>query len=129
MNDGEQFRAELAAGHFMINYCDACGAFSAPDATACHACGSIALCWRPATGSATVVSWAIVPPRRAATGSTASADVVIIAEFREGPWWWGRLAASDGRDLRVGAALKVTSTTSEDGSTLPMFELTDRRNA
>jgi uncharacterized protein len=53
-----EFFDGAAAGRFLIRQCPD-GHFSEPAAAACTTCGRTELRWVPATGGATLVSWAV----------------------------------------------------------------------
>ena len=115
-----EFFDGTAAGQFLLRRCPA-GHFSEPPAAQCTTCGATDLHWMPASGAATLVSWAVTWSRPAAD-KRQSRTVLVIGELDEGPWWWGQLAgtgagdgeADDGvpeRDgelrLNVGQALRI----------------------
>jgi uncharacterized protein len=115
----EAFRRHLADGLFMVSWCANCGTCSAPNAGQCEHCDSVELQWRPASGIATLVSWAY--------DNTADADrlrPVVIAQLAEGPWWWGRLVLDREAHLTIGAGLTVDAAMQPDGTTIPVFRLT-----
>ena len=53
-----EFLDAAAHGEFLIQRCGACGRHSGPQAQQCHACGATELSWVPASGRATIVTWA-----------------------------------------------------------------------
>jgi uncharacterized OB-fold protein len=101
-----EFFDGAAAGQFLLRRC-ASGHVSEPQAAQCTTCASTDLGWTPASGGATLVSWA-VSWGRAAGGSEPERTVLVIAEFDEGPWWWSQLADADPAALSAGQRLAVT---------------------
>jgi uncharacterized protein len=109
-----EFFDGTAAGQFLLMRC-AAGHVSEPAVAQCTTCGDTDLAWVPASGGATLVSWA-VSYGRAADGPTAdgpTADlkvpaqtVLAIGELDEGPWWWAQLDG-DGGELSVGRRLRI----------------------
>jgi acetyl-CoA acetyltransferase/uncharacterized OB-fold protein len=76
------FFAAAADGVLMIRRCADCGAWLAPTATGCPACGEDAeLTWTAASGRGTLVTWSVVHPRQ--DGPVA---VPALVELAEGPW-------------------------------------------
>jgi uncharacterized protein len=117
-----EFFDGTAAGQFLLRHCLACDALSAPQARQCEQCAAISLDWKPASGSATLVSWTV------AHGKPGSEDpaVLAIAEFAEGPWWWSRLLNANPGQLSIGAPLRVEFCRNDDRSeAVPVFVLID----
>jgi uncharacterized protein len=112
-----------AAGQFLLRCCPD-GHFSEPAAVQCTSCASTELRWEPASGGATLVSWAVTwgkpagdqPPQR---------TILVIAELDEGPWWWSQLASDAGGqpDLAVGQRLTVAFARPDgEHEAVPVFE-------
>jgi uncharacterized protein len=91
-----EFFDGTAAGQFLLRRCLA-GHFSEPPAAQCTTCGATDLHWMPASGAATLVSWAVTWSRPAA-GKPQAQTVLVIGELDEGPWWWGQLAGTGAGD-------------------------------
>lgn len=91
-----EFFDGTAAGQFLLRRCPA-GHFSEPPAAQCTTCGATDLHWMPASGAATLVSWAVTWSRPAAD-KRQSRTVLVIGELDEGPWWWGQLAGTGAGD-------------------------------
>ncbi len=91
-----EFFDGTAAGQFLLRRCPA-GHFSEPPAAQCTTCGATDLHWIPASGAATLVSWAVTWSRPAA-GEPQARTVLVIGELDEGPWWWGQLAGTGASD-------------------------------
>ena len=96
-----------AAGQFLLRRCPA-GHYSEPAAVQCTTCGTTELHWEPASGGATLISWAV-------TGGI----ILVIAELDEGPWWWSQLAGS-GAEPAVGQRLQIAFAQSEHEA-VPVF--------
>ena len=105
----------------MLSYCRACRCYSVPNAEQCEQCQSTKLEWRPAAGRATLISWAF---DNMTGGADARLRPVVIAEFAEGPWWWGQLELRQHTSLGVGLGLTVGSEITSDGTVVPIFRLT-----
>lgn len=115
------FVRHLDEGNFVLCYCHDCGSFSVPNAEQCETCGSVVLQWRAAAGRATLVSWAYDN----VSGAIESLMLapVVIAQFGEGPWWWGRLVLDRPVTLVVGAELSVDVASDSEGGSVPVFRL------
>jgi uncharacterized OB-fold protein len=113
-----------AAGQLLLRRCPN-GHFSEPPATQCTTCSSIDLTWTPASGAATLVSWAVT--RGKAAGSEPPESVVlVIAELDEGPWWWSQLQNCDPGVLQVGRRLQVEFQRPDaEHEAVPIFVLAD----
>ena len=72
----------------------------------------------PATGTGTVVSWAVVHQRKA-DGSTRRTAVGIV-ELDEGPWWWTSITGGEPEDHLMGRRVKVAFEKAGD-ETIPYF--------
>jgi uncharacterized protein len=114
-----EFFDAAAAGQFLLRYCPACGAISAPQATQCERCAATALDWRAARGDATLVSWTVAHHR---AGGGEALDVLCIAQLAEGPWWWTRLEGARLGDIRPGLPLRIEYRRhSPDSEAVPVF--------
>jgi uncharacterized OB-fold protein len=91
-----EFFDGTAARQFLLRRCPA-RHFSEPPAAQCTTCGATDLHWTPASGAATLVSWAVTWSRPAA-GEPQVRTVLVIGELDEGPWWWGQLAGTSADD-------------------------------
>lgn len=105
-----------AREELMIRRCPACGRTHAPTAASCPDCGGTDLEWTPATGQATLVTWAV--PYDRATASPAL--VFALVELAEGPWMHTRVDA-DPATLRAGTPLAVRFHHPDDGESFPTF--------
>jgi uncharacterized OB-fold protein len=114
------FVEHLEKGTFMLCRCDHCGSCSVPNAEQCDTCGSVALRWRAAAGTARLVSWAY---DNVSGTSEPEFAPVVIAQFSEGPWWWGRLTLDAPTALEVGTPLRVDVIADPETGTLPVFRL------
>jgi uncharacterized OB-fold protein len=114
------FVEHLEKRTFMLCRCDECGSCSVPNADQCEICGSVALRWRAAIGTARLVSWAY---DNISGTSEPHLTPVVIAQFSEGPWWWGRLKLDAPATLKVGILLRVDVVADPEAGTLPIFRL------
>lgn len=113
-----EFFEGTARGEFLLRSCADCGAISTPRAQQCHACDSTALSWRAAGGGAQVVSWTVNHSKN------GPIQVVVIAEFDEGPWWWSELLDVDPANVSAGTRLVVAFERESDSSEfVPVFRL------
>jgi uncharacterized OB-fold protein len=118
-----EFLDGAARGEFLIQHCAVCGRHSGPQAQQCHHCGSAELSWVPASGAASLVSWAIAPGRPAADGAP-TATVLAIAQLAEGPGWWSQITdAGDPGALRPGQPLRIGFEQPGGSEPIPVFRL------
>jgi uncharacterized OB-fold protein len=110
---GDSFFDGAAEDRLMIRRCDGCGAWYAPDARGCPACGSDELGWAEASGDAVLVSWAVAHSR---TGLPATPALVELAE---GPWMYAGLESGT---PHAGQALRVRFVHPDEGESYPVFE-------
>ncbi len=115
-----EFFDGAAAGQFLLRCCPD-GHHSEPAAVQCTTCGSLRLRWVPASGGATLVSWAVIRDKPDPDAEPAAA-VLVIAELDEGPWWWSRLVDADPASLAVGTRLAI-SFLPGGSEQVPVFEL------
>ena len=119
-----EFFDGTGAGQLLLRRCPA-GHFSESAATQCTTCSSAELTWTPASGGATLVSWAVTPGK-AAGAEPPESLVLVIAELDEGPWWWSQLQNCDPQELRVGRRLRVEFQRPDaDQEAVPVFVLAD----
>jgi uncharacterized protein len=141
-----------AAGKFLLQQCPR-GHYSEPPATQCTTCGSTALAFAPASGGASLVSWAVTWAAAEPDGESGAPvvgppvvrppvvrppvvrppvvrptvvrpTVLVIAEFDEGPWWWSQLVDADPEELAVSARLVVGFAQPEaEHEPVPVFRL------
>lgn len=102
---------QCANGHFL----PATQGFSGP-AVRCQVCQSPDIEWRPASGSATLVSW-VIPHAR--TGEAT--NVAGLVELAEGPWMTAPIDVAPDAELHAGQALTVCFIPTEGGETVPAF--------
>ncbi|MGH3391657.1 MAG: Zn-ribbon domain-containing OB-fold protein, partial [Actinomadura sp.] len=84
-----------AEDRLMIRRCEPCDRWYAPDATDCPGCGAEDLGWAAATGTATLVTWAVSHGRPRADGRAPEPVPLALVELAEGPWLHGRLTGVD----------------------------------
>jgi uncharacterized protein len=111
-----------AEGQFLLRRCPD-GHASSPHAHLCDTCGSPDLTWTPASGVATVVSWAVVPGRPSDTGP-GDPTVLVVAELAEGPWWWSHITDAKPDNVHVGTPLTITfERFSDEHEAVPVFTM------
>ena len=100
-----EFFDGTARGEFLLRRCLACEHLDTPQAQQCGACSSTDLGWAPASGDATLVTWAVNHSKPDASGATVQ-SVLGVGQLAEGPWWWTQVIA-DRPDLAVGLRLRI----------------------
>ena len=116
-----EFFDGTARGEFLLRYCPNEHA-STPHAIQCDTCGDPNLTWRPASGDATVVSWAVIPARPG-ENLLDTPTTLVVAELTEGPWWWSQIIDADPDRIDVGTRLRVTYQRSSDRHEhVPVFQ-------
>ena len=108
-----------AAGQFLLRRCPA-GHYSEPAAVQCTTCAATELRWEPASGGATLVSWAVTWGKATGDGQPPR-TILVIAELDEGPWWWSQLADS-AEEPSIGQRLRIAFARSEHEA-IPVFDL------
>jgi uncharacterized OB-fold protein len=118
-----EFFDGTAAGQFLLRQCPA-GHHSEPAAAQCTTCGSTELASVPASGGATLVSWAVSWSRPAA-GEPARQTVLVIGELDEGPWWWTQLGGDPAAGgLAAGRRLRIEfQRAADEHEAVPVFVL------
>jgi uncharacterized OB-fold protein len=103
----------------LLRQCRSCRHILAPDRVSCTKCASHDLDWFTASGSATLVSWAV----HHALASLSDPDqpaVLATVELVEGPWLQLQLIDNDGSGLAVGDPLAVEFVTPDRGERFPV---------
>jgi uncharacterized protein len=120
-----EFFDGTAAGRFLLRSCPA-GHFSEPAVAQCTTCGATDLNWVPASGGASLVSWAVTWSRPTADEPPRPA-ILVIGELDEGPWWWTQLVgdpAPPADSLAVGRRLRIEFRRADaDHEAVPVFVL------
>ncbi|MCI2424214.1 OB-fold domain-containing protein [Saccharopolyspora sp. K220] len=110
-----EFFDGTARGELLVRRCPQCSLVIAPNVPQCPDCASIDLTWEPAGGTATLVTWTVVP------GPDDTAVVAGIVELTEGPWLHARILGVAPEDLAEGLALSVGFQRYGDGEAVPVF--------
>ena len=108
-------------GELMIQRCTACGAFLAPGSRACTECMSEALEWLPASGKATLYTFAVMHQKYHPGFFDDLPYNIAVVELDEGPRLNTNVVGIANDDLRVGMPLVVTFEEVGDGVVLPKF--------
>jgi len=119
---GEFFDA-AAADQLAIRRCTHCNHAFSPEARTCTSCGSSELKWDIATGTATLISWAVVhhPPHPDFTEQVPFP--IGLVELAEGPWIDARIVGVDPTELRAGLPLQVAFVhPNSGGDSYPVFQ-------
>ena len=109
-------------GELMIQRCTACGAYLAPGSRACTECLSEALEWAPASGQATLFTFAIMHQRYHPGFADDLPYNIAVVELAEGPRLNTTIVGVANAELRVGMPLAVTFEEVGDGVALPKFK-------
>jgi uncharacterized OB-fold protein len=121
-DDTAAFFDGTARGQFLLPRCRQ-GHASSPHARQCDTCGATELRLQPASGDATVVSWAVVPARPTEDGP-GSPTVLAVAELAEGPWWWSNITDANSEEVTVGTPLRIAfERHSNQHETVPVFTI------
>lgn len=113
-----------ARGVFMLRKSASSGEILPPNAEL-DSRGDTDLAWIASSGLGRVVSWAFVPGRAPAEGTTPLELTIGIIELDEGPWWWTQLVDVDADDVVEG--LRVRAVFPKSGPSacdeyVPVFE-------
>ena len=108
-------------GELMIQHCTACGASLAPGSRACTECLSEALEWVPASGKATLFTFAVMHQKYHPGFFDALPYNIAVVELDEGPRLNTNVVGIANAELRVGMPLVVTFEDVGDGVVLPKF--------
>jgi uncharacterized OB-fold protein len=119
---GEFFDA-AGADRLAIRRCTHCSHPLSPEARTCTACGSTDLNWDTATGSATLVSWAVVHHPPHPDFAQQVPFPIGLVELEEGPWINARIVGADPDGLRAGLSLRVAFVHPEVGDSYPVFQV------
>ena len=110
-----------AADRLIIKRCEACDRWLAPDASGCPGCGDEDLTWAQATGTATLVTWAVSHARPREDGSAPPPALLALVELAEGPWLHARLDGVAAADLAEGLPLTAAFQHPEEGEAYFVF--------
>jgi uncharacterized OB-fold protein len=109
----------------MLQSCVDCGRTFFYPRPLCPHCWSSALSWKPALGNGEVVSFSLI--HRPNHSSFFDEIPIVLAEIRvpEGVTLLGRVVgAAAANSIRIGASVRVVSTTEAKNYPLPTFEVT-----
>jgi uncharacterized OB-fold protein len=110
-----------ADDRLMIRRCEPCDRWFAPDASGCPGCGREDLDWAAASGTATLVTWAVSHGRRREDGTAPEPVPLALVELAEGPWLHGRLTGVDVTGLHAGLPLVATFEHPDEGEACLLF--------
>jgi hypothetical protein len=113
-----------ARGELLLRRCPRCGRIAAPQARQCPECAGTEFEPVPASGSATLVSWA-VPRDREGRALTVAA----LVELAEGPWLRLRLIGAEPETLSTGLPLAVSFEAVEGSETVPVVAVSREGSA
>lgn len=109
-------------GRLLIRRCAVCARVYPPQQRRCA--DSAQLEWTPASGAATLVTWAVdhgavVSPELVSAGGADS--VIGVVELAEGPWMNAALPGVDPAQLAAGMAMQVQFLKLGGGEPVPVF--------
>ncbi|WP_141576945.1 Zn-ribbon domain-containing OB-fold protein [Actinomadura sp. WMMA1423] len=102
-----------ASDRLVVQRCEACDRWFAPDASSCPGCGEENLAWAEASGAATLVTWTILPKEQPV--------FLALVELAEGPWLHTRLDGVTRADLREGLPLRAVFEHPDEGESFVLF--------
>jgi uncharacterized protein len=108
-------------GELMIQRCTACGASLAPGSRACTECLSEAIEWVPASGRATLFTFAVMHQKYHPGFFDELPYNITVVELAEGPRLNTNVVGIPNDQLRVGMPLVVTFEDVGDSVVLPKF--------
>jgi uncharacterized protein len=108
-------------GELMIQRCTACGASLAPGSRACTECLSEAIEWVPASGRATLFTFAVMHQKYHPGFFDELPYNITVVELAEGPRLNTNVVGIPNDQLRVGMPLVVTFADVGDSVVLPKF--------
>jgi uncharacterized protein len=112
------FFAGAARGELMLQRCGSCRTFMWPVKPRCVECFSGEVEWAPASGRATLYSFAVVHQRYPGFDEPY---VVATVETPEGVRFNTSIAGADPGDLEIGMALEVVFESVADDVVVPKF--------
>lgn len=112
-------------GELMIQRCTSCKAYLAPGSRACTECMNETLEWVPASGRATLFTFAIMYQRYHPGFAADLPYNIAVVELEEGPRLNTTVVGVANDDLRVGMPLVVTFERVSEDVALPKFRPTD----
>lgn len=126
--DSRPFFDGARDGKLMILRCGSCGhsmwgtshSGSMPITTRCHACFSDELDWVPASGRATLYSYAIMHQPYPGFEDEVPYNIALV-ELEEGVRCISNIVDCENDELEIGMPLEVTFETWNDEVSLPMF--------
>ncbi|MGD9895376.1 MAG: Zn-ribbon domain-containing OB-fold protein [Dehalococcoidia bacterium] len=108
-------------GELMIQRCTACEASLAPGSRACTECLHEALAWVPASGRATLFTYAVMHQKYHPGFYDDLPYNIAVVELDEGPRLNTNIIGIANEELRVGMPLQVTFEDVGEGVRLPKF--------
>ena len=112
-------------GELVIQRCAGCRAYLAPGSRACTECLSESLEWVPASGRATLFTFAIMHQRYHPGFFDEIPYNIAVVELEEGPRLNTNIVGVPNERLRVGMPLVVTFEEVGEGVVLPKFRPTE----
>ena len=118
----EPFFEAAARGVLLLRRCPRCGEFAAPTSPTCGNCSAPATDWAPASGAATLVTWAVVRNAPHPALADQVPYVSALVELAEGPWLPLRLVenADDPSELVPGMPLDIVFAHPAEGAAYPL---------
>lgn len=118
--ESEPYWQACRDGRFVLQRCDDCGAWVFYPRVLCPSCWSMALTWRPASGTGAIRSFSTVHKPGHPGWIPAVPYTVAVITLTEGPTMLTTLIGIAPEDVRVGLPVEVAFTTVGE-FTLPFF--------
>jgi uncharacterized OB-fold protein len=130
----QPFWTGTAAGHLVLQRCDACRTFVHPPAPVCPACGDAdaGLSFEPVAGRGAVRSWTVVRQPFLPGFDDLVPDVLVDVELDDAPdvRLIGRFVDGvDALPLPLGSPVTVVYEVLADGSAIPAFTRAEEEGA
>lgn len=107
-------------GVLLLQKCNECSAWLAPDAKLCSECLSESLDWAEASGKATVFTFAVVHQRIPGWEEDTPYNVSVV-QLDEGTRMTTHIIGCDNDDIRVGMPVLVDFVDAGNGTKIPKF--------
>jgi uncharacterized OB-fold protein len=125
--DSKPYWDALNEGRLVIQQCAACGTLRHYPRPVCHACYSLAVTWRPASGGGRVHSWTVAhhPFHPGFKGEVPY--VLATVDLAEGVRMVAQLRGLAAEAITIGLPVQVAFERATEGLTLPYFAPAETR--
>ena len=122
--DTAPFWAATGEGRLTLQRCSSCDTVVWWPRAVCPACSSFELDWFDASGRGHVYSYTVVHRSQGKAWNAVTPYVVAYVELDEGPRLMTNIVDCDPADVAVDAPVQVVWDTTDEGTALPRFTLT-----